>query len=161
MKDKFLELVEEVKNTGIATILCNTTNAEELKAAWLKFIEENSELFQKVNDWASEYDGESLFEDGEEFENPIEIVVIIRLINDSEISECYIFDNYDDLTDAVGDIPEKFAERLADSIRGEMIYAITAEDIFDEDEEDDADEADGESDTADEEEGSLLDVVEE
>lgn len=149
MKEKFLALVKEVKDTGIANILCNTTNPEELKAVWQKFVGENSELFQKVQDWASEYDGVSLFEDGEEFEDPIEIVVIIHMINDSEISECDIFENYDDLTYAVEDIPEEFAERLASCISSEMICEITAEDIFDDDEEED-----------DDDEGNPLDVVE-
>lgn len=130
MKDKFLELVEEVKNTGIATILCNTTNAEELKAVWQKFEEENSELLQKVEDWVRQYDCEELFDTGEEFENPIEIVVIIRIIGDSRFSEGEIFGTFYDLIDAVENIPGKFAEGLAACMCDDWICDITAEEIF-------------------------------
>ena len=48
MKQRFLALVEEVKATGISQAIYNTSNAEELKAIWKNFLDENQELVAKI-----------------------------------------------------------------------------------------------------------------
>ena len=134
MKESFLALVEQVKNTGIAKILCNTTNPEELKDAWKKFEDENPGLFQKVKDWAENYDGSVLFAEGENFQNPVGIAVVIRIINDYDVLECEIFEECDDFTHAIEYIHGVFAEGLAKISYNTLICEIKAEDIFAKDE---------------------------
>ena len=130
MKKSFLALVKEVKDTGIANTLCHTTNPKELKDAWKKFEEENPVLFYKVKDWASKYDYSPLFAEGEEFQDPVEIAVVIRIIDDYDISECEIFEECDDLTHAIEELPGVFAEGLGKILYHTLICEIIAESIF-------------------------------
>lgn len=141
MKEKFLALVEEVKNTGIVEVLCKTANAEELTATWQKFLDENQELIAKVKEWATEYknlDAEAIFEEGETIANPMEIVVCIKIIDDCYfVSECEIFHDCEDLNEAIAGIENDFVAAVKDFIEDDYICYITAEAIFNSDSDED------------------------
>lgn len=133
MKEKFLALVEEVKNTGIVEVLYKTSNAEELTAAWQKFSAENQELIAKIKEWATEYEdsgAEAIFEEGETIANPMEIVVCIKIIDDCDVSECEIFSEWTDLLCEIENIQNDFAEAFATLFKRFLICYITAEKIF-------------------------------
>lgn len=141
MKEKFLALVEEVKNTGIVEALYKTSNAEELTAAWQKFSAENQELIAKIKEWATEYedsDTKAIFEDGEQIADPMEIAVCIKIIENSWVSEEEIFCNWEDLAKKIADIESDFAAAVAKLMYDNLICEITAEDIFDSDSDEDA-----------------------
>ncbi len=134
MKEKFLELVEKVKETGIVEVMCVASTAEELKEVWRMFSEENEELFTEIEEWAEKFrksEPGSIFEEREELKNPMEIAVVIFIINDAEkVTECEIFEDCDDLAKGIGDIENNFAKSVADFISGNVICTIKAEDIF-------------------------------
>lgn len=131
MREDFLNLVKEVKKTGIAKSLCNTTNAEELKTVCKKFEKGNSELIKRIRKWGKVFNGEEIFFEGEEVEDPIEIAVIIYITNRYGF-ESEIFESSDDLAYAMEDISGKFAEGLADFIFEDYVCEVTPEDIFNE-----------------------------
>ncbi len=131
MKENFLALTQEVKSTGIVAILSNASNVEAFKDAWQKFSDENPELFKKAFDWGAEFktDVDPFFEDGEAIENPMEVVVAIRIAG-NEVSECDVFENYADLVRALKDLGTPFANAVAECIDGNYIYDIKVEGIF-------------------------------
>lgn len=132
MKEKFLALIEEVKNTGIVEELYKTSNAKELTAVWQDFYAKNQQLIAKINDWASEYKNsgaKAIFKEGETIENPMEIAVCIKVIN-VDVSECEIFSDWKDLLHQIEKIQNDFAVAVANFIKHEIIYIITAKDIF-------------------------------
>ena len=155
MKQKFLELVKQVKETGIAEALLKSSNAEELKKAWKEFEENNKELFEKIRNWSVDYNKgnkDSLFAQNDEIENPIEIAVIIYIIGDEDTSELEIFSDYEKLTDAIAKIDGIFAQGLAKLAEEICICYITAEDIFDPESFDEEDEDESDDPDQDEEE---------
>lgn len=129
MKERFLALVEEVKQAGIVEALQKTSTAEEMSAEWNKFLDENQDLCTRIRDWANEFKG-LIFEEDEELENPLEIVAVIHIIKDEYVSEVQIFEDWDKLVDAVRGINNDFAIAVADCIDVEYIHLITAEAIF-------------------------------
>lgn len=136
MKEKFLELVEEVKNTGIVeklTSLYDASDKEGFKAAWQAFLDDNQEIFRKIKDWASEFKDlgcEAIFDYEEYISNPMEIAVCIKIIDDFDVSECELFEHSSDLTDAIEKIDNDFANAVADRIYYRMVFNITVENIF-------------------------------
>lgn len=157
MKTKFLELVEEVKTTGIVEVLRGASNPEEFESVWNEFKEKNPDLFAKANAWGIKFkeDVSILFDSEESFENPEEIAVTIFMVG-NKISECDIFDDFRDLTNALINVQNDFAYAIALFIDSDYIYYITPEDFFLEDKEEDKDidsvDNDGESDSEDGEE---------
>ena len=140
MKAKFLDLIEEVKQVQLAKNLYNTSNAEELKAARKKFEEENPELIDAIKNWACKFKetkSKHIFKTGERTGSPIEVIEIIRIIGDRDVSECEIFERWADLATEATYVACKannvFAEGIARSIQSAFyISDITAEDIFSE-----------------------------
>ena len=134
MKEKFLTIVEEVKATGIAESFCKTSNAEELTLVWNKFIDENSDLIQKIKEWAEEFkkiDRGCFIEREDTVENPMEIAITIFIIDDvNNLSECTIFEDYEDLISAMRGIGGCFYEAVANLVEEDYICEITAEQIF-------------------------------
>lgn len=143
MKEKFLALVKEVKNTGIAEALYKTSNAKELEAVWQKFSDENQELFGKIKDWAEEFrisDGTSIFSKAETIENPMEIAILIRIINDkNNVSEFELFENWGDFVEAIHNIGNDFSDVIEDLIWTYYITDIKPQYIFDDDSDDEND----------------------
>lgn len=153
MREKFLALVEEVKNTEIVgklAALYDASDKEGFKAAWQKFSDENQELLAKIKAWSDEFrdsDENPIFEDWESLDNPMEITVCIFIIGDEDVSECEIFGDWEELVEAMKDQDNNFAQKVADLANGNMICYISIEDIFndnsDEDEEpEDCDDSD-------------------
>ena len=134
MKEKFLTIVEEVKATGIAESFCKTSNAEELTLVWNKFTDENSELIQKIKEWAEEFkkiDRGCFIEREDTVENPMEIAITIFIIDDKvNLSECAIFEDYDDLISAMREIGGYFYEAVANLVEADYICDITPKQIF-------------------------------
>lgn len=152
MKEKFLALVKKVKEADISPIT-QTTNAEELKAAWEAFWADNQDLLIEIKDWAAEFHEEEsdyIFAEGEEIENPMEITVIIRAIDDEDLTDENVFEEFRNLFNALNDIENNFATAIAELLRTKVITDITAEDIFSsDDEEDDDNDGDGDTDVDD------------
>lgn len=147
MKQKFLALVEEVKGTGIVEALYKASNAEELTAAWQNFSAENQELLKKASEWGYEFkkaEVEYLFEDGESIEDPMEIVVTIRIAG-NKVSECDVFEAFENLVNALEDLETDFANAVAECVSVNYIYDITAEDLFSDEFDDDANSGDDEN----------------
>lgn len=153
MKQKFLDIVKEVKDIGIVgklSVLYDNSDKEGFKAAWQKFSDDNPDLFEKIKDWASEFKDskcEEIFAAGESFENPMEITVCIFIIGNGDVSECEIFGEWEELIDADREQGDNFAQKVADFADNDMICNISIEDIFndnsDEDEEpEDCDDSD-------------------
>jgi len=137
MKEKFLALVQEVKETAIAEAIYNTSNVEEFKTVFQKFLNENQELVAKIQSWKEEYkaikweEREPIFAQGEEIQNPMEIVIIIRIINDiKQVSEYELFEWPDDLIQAIVDTGNDFTVALGCLMFELLIDRITAEQIF-------------------------------
>ena len=156
MKEKFLALVQKVKEADISPIT-QTTNAEDLKAAWDAFWADNQNLLTEIKDWAAEFieeESDYIFADGEDIENPMEIAIVIRAINDVDLTDEVIFKNFRNLVNALNDIENDFANVIADLLSTKIINDITAEDIFSpsDEEDDDNDDEDGDSNTYDDDE---------
>lgn len=144
------------------------SSVEEIESAWQKFEAENSELFNAINDWKDEYsekkeETEAIYEISTEIENPIEIAIIIHILDDSDVSECEIFNDYEELIEKIREIGGDFAEALADLIEDEYICSISAEDIINKIEENksDSDEDDEEAETEDDEDDDSNEDAEE
>jgi len=140
MKEKFLELIEKLKTLGIAAKFCGASNATQLSEEWEKFLNENLELVEEVRAWgqefAADYSG-PIFTDSINTEDSKEVVIIIRVCNDSvSVSECEIFEDYYVLEDALRATEENVAIAVAgissDDNLGikKIISEITAEEIF-------------------------------
>ena len=132
MKKQFLEIVNEVKSTGIKEKICATSNANELRTTWIKFLKDYPEIIEKIDEWADDFPGHcvAVFEEGEEITNPIEIVFVIHIIGRCDLSECEIFEYPEDLTASIEKTGDFFARRLVDLIDDNYICDLTAEDFF-------------------------------
>ena len=143
MKQNFLALVNEVKATGIVAILSNASNAEAFKDAWQKFADENPELLKKASEWGAEFkqtEAEPFFEEGEAVENPMEVVVAIRIAG-NEVSEADVFEYYGDLVNALNDLETDFAATVAKCVDENYIYEIKVEHLFPYDDDENEEEA--------------------
>jgi len=130
MKERFLALTEEVKTTGIVETLYNTSNAEEFETAWHKFLNDNQKLCDRIKQWANGYNKEKIFMKNENIENPMETVICLIIINNEEKSECEMFQDYEDLIEAVKNIGNKIAMAIAKFAQNDYFCNIGAEQIF-------------------------------
>lgn len=134
MKKRFLELVNEVKETGVVEALYVTSNAEELKKAWRQFADENQELFEKIKQWANEFKETShppIFKIDDELENPMEICVVIFIFDDiGYVSEKQIFENFNCLVKEIKGIRNDFARTVEYFARISFICKLEAEEFF-------------------------------
>lgn len=134
MKTKFLALAEEVKQTGIAETLYKTSNVEELKEVWHRFLNDNHELITKIKGWADEFRKdrcEEIFACEEKLDNPMEIAITIYIIDDwDNISEFELFDDPYDLTEAIKNIGNPFTSTIANLMYEGFITDIMPEVIF-------------------------------
>lgn len=133
MKQKFLALVEEVKETQVTEELQQASTEKEMSAVWYKFLDDNHDLCTRIKNWANEFkenDLDAIFAFEEEIKNPLEIVAIIYIIADERVCETQIFEDWEELVTAVRNINNKFAIAVADCIDYDYIHFITAETIF-------------------------------
>ncbi len=137
IKEKFLNLVEEVLETGVTTKLCNCTTADEMQGVCDEFIYENREIIDKISAWEHQafvkMEGlfcrkDFLFKEREEVENPIAVVIVIYFL--PSLSEKEIFETWEDLYCALHKLNEEFASAIADIAWGKYIKDITIKDIF-------------------------------
>lgn len=134
MKTKLLELIEEIKSTGIVASLRDAADTTEFKAVAQKFSDENKDILDKIDIWAEEFresECGAIFAEGEIIEDPIEIAIILHIINDEDsVSECEICGDYKDLAKAIRDIGDDFSIAVAACAENDYICNITAEKIF-------------------------------
>lgn len=134
MKDAFLELIEDVKKARIADTLCKISNAAEFREIWKKILNENSKLCAKIEKWLQMYKetgSKNIFKDGENVQNPMEVVIIFFIIGDDyEGIECKVFERWEDLAEMVCRYDNEFAQSISYNIRRAHISNITAEEIF-------------------------------
>lgn len=103
---EFLTFIEELKNSGIAQDLYNSSSPEETISIWEKYSSENQELFERIKSWAEgrdEYfntcEPVPLFEKDEKVECVLEVGLMILIVKD----ECILLEE---------DIGEGFNEKL-------------------------------------------------
>jgi len=132
LKDEFLNLIEAIKATGIAKRLYSAKNESEIKIAWVKFLRDNSELISRVKEWEKDYianhDLNKLYSANEKIEDAIEIAICIRLMSTSGM-EILIFEDENDLSDALGRIENIFAKNVARLSYDHAIKNIKVKDI--------------------------------
>ena len=105
-RDEFLAFIEELKKSGIAQSLYNSSTPEETLSLWEKFSSENQDLFARIRSWAeardeyfNTYEHAPLFEENEKVECFLEVGLLIFITND----ECLLSGE---------DINENFDEEL-------------------------------------------------
>ena len=154
MKDQFLELAKKVNTAGIVEALSKTSSKEEMSEVWQKFMDENQDLCTKIKEWANEFresDPEPIFTGAEQLEHPIEITAVIHIIDDEDVSECEIFEDWKHLMYSVREIGTAFAVAVANCIENQYICKMKAKDIFKAYEKSEENDSDAESETANEE----------
>ena len=115
MKEKFLKLVTSIRDTGVVEEFYRNLTAQGIKTVFNKFKGENQKLIADIEQWKNEYkQGEPhyLFEDGESVEYPMEIAMIIYLMEDLYVTEEELFENLKDLTIEILSIPNDFATAI-------------------------------------------------
>lgn len=133
MKTKFLALVEEVASAGIAEALCESSSAEELSTTWQNFWDEHLELFEKIHLWAIEFwnsNQDPIFNCKEAIENPMEVAIIIKIIESDDVTEAEICEDWRDLQSSLRNIGSPMATALAECMEDSFICDVTEEDIF-------------------------------
>ena len=133
MKERFLALVEKVKQSGVAEKAQAVSTAEELLAIWQEFSDGNQELYTKTKDWASEFKEEDsyyIFMKEERIQNPLEIVAVICIIKDRWVSEDEIFENPENLREAIEEIDTDLAYAIADYMCWGLLSDISIENLF-------------------------------
>lgn len=91
-RNEFLAFIEELKKSGIAQALYNSSTPEGTISIWEKYSSENQELFARVKSWAEDrseyfntYEPIPLFEEGEEIECILEVGLMILIVKDEGI----------------------------------------------------------------------------
>ena len=133
MRQKLLELVEEIKSTGIVKILLNASNEEEVKVIWKKFVYENKELISRLKDLGDIFKQEkitNIFKEDEKLENPMEIAVAIYVLGDENVNEVDIFENCDDLAEQMKEVDYPLAENVANFVYHSLIMKIMPRNFF-------------------------------
>ena len=133
MRQKLLELVEEIKSTGIVKILLNASNEEEVKVIWKKFVYENKELISRLKDLGDIFKQEkitNIFKENEKLENPMEIAVAIYVLGDENVNEVDIFENCDDLAEQMKEVDYPLAENVANFVYHSLIMKIMPRNFF-------------------------------
>lgn len=105
-RDEFLAFVKELKKSGIAQALYDSSTPEETIFIWEKYSSENQELFARIKSWAegraeyfNTYEPVPLFEEDEEIGCILEVGLMIFIVKD----ECILSEE---------DITEVFNEEL-------------------------------------------------
>ena len=133
MRQKLLELAEEIKSTGIVKILLNASNEEEVKVIWKKFVYENKELISRLKDLGDIFKQEkitNIFKENEKLENPMEIAVAIYVLGDENVNEVDIFENCDDLAEQMKEVDYPLAENVANFVYHSLIMKIMPRNFF-------------------------------
>lgn len=91
-RDEFLAFIEELKKSGIAQSLYNSSTPEETISIWEKYSSENQELFARIKSWAegrseyfNTYEPVPLFEEDEKIESILEVGLMILIVKDEGI----------------------------------------------------------------------------
>lgn len=112
MKKKLLELAKAVKETGVVEEVYKNFTAQGLKTAFNSFKNENKELIANIKQWKTQFKTgkkDFLFKNGEVIENAMEIALLIHLIKDSKVTEETLFENPNDLKEAILNIGNDMA----------------------------------------------------
>ena len=131
LKARFLEIVKEIKETGIAKRLQQTTSSEEFRAIWCYFAKTNKDITRKISLWNSSFKAngsKKLFASGEKLEDVEEVVIFIHFL--SYKAEDNIFENKEDLRNALYKSDNIYGLILADLIEDICILDVTAKFIF-------------------------------
>lgn len=88
-RKEFLAFIEELKKSGIAQKLYNSSTPEETISIWKKFSSENQGLFERIKSWAeardeyfNTYEHAPLFEEDEKVECCLEVGLMIIIVKD-------------------------------------------------------------------------------
>ena len=110
-REEFLEFIKELKKSGIAQDLYNSSTPEETISIWEKYSSENKKLFERIKSWAegrfkyfNTYEPVPLFEEDEKIECILEVGLIILIVKD----ECILFEE---------DINKEFNEKLIELLK--------------------------------------------
>lgn len=141
MEKEFLEYVERLKESGLSKALSLASSKRELKQEIRKFRSKNRKFIKELKAWAKKWaknrvNGEYVFfssgeaEKSKNIENPIEIVLCIYFMQNKNVSECEIFQNFIDLQYSLINSKMKVAKAIAYLITTKDIKDINAHDIF-------------------------------
>lgn len=141
MKEKFFEMVTQVKSTGILDALSNAANPQEMNAIWERFSLENTELFQRAKKWAEEefYDecgfiNGFIFEQGDSIDNPLEVTLMPLVCGSDNLCFADLFEDFaqEMIVEPLLKTGNKFAKVLVYVIESgiEGLEDITPEFIF-------------------------------
>lgn len=110
-RDEFLAFIEELKKSGIAQDLYNSSTPEETISIWEKYSSENQKLITRIKSWAegrieyfNTHEPVPLFEEDEEMECILEVGLMIIIVND----ECILLEE---------DINEGFNDKLIELLK--------------------------------------------
>lgn len=118
-RGEFLEFIEELKKSGIAQALYNSSTPEETVSLWAKYSSENEDFFARVKAWAERRDEYfdtletfPLFEKEEKLDNILEIGLMIFIVKDEWLlSEEDIDSKLDERSNS------KFIEQLTELLK--------------------------------------------
>ena len=141
MEKEFLEYIERLKESGLSKTLSLASSKRELKQEIRKFRSKNRKFIKELKAWAKKWaknrvNGESSFfslgeaEKSKNIENPMEIVLCIYFMQNKNVSECEIFQNFIDLQYSLINSKMKVAKAIAYLITTKDIKDINAHDIF-------------------------------
>lgn len=116
-RSEFLEFIEELKKSGIAQALYNSSTPEETVSLWAKYSSENEDFFARVKTWAERRDEYfdtleffPMFDKDEELDCILEIGLMIFIVKD----ECLLSE--EDI-DPDEDFNSKFGEQLTELLK--------------------------------------------
>ena len=130
-KGMLLELVKKIKKTGIVKKLYSASSREEFRASWLLFSKNNRELIKEIMLWHRDYKencSEKLFVRGEKIEDIEEVIIFIHFLYYQE--EYNLFEDTEDLRNALYETQSELAKTVADLMKNYCILEITSEVIF-------------------------------
>lgn len=138
MEKEFLEYVKRLKESGLSKTLSVASSKRELKQEIRKFRRKNRKFIKELKAWARKWaknrvNEEHVFlnaEKGKNIENPMEIVLCIYFMQNKNVSECEIFQNFIDLQRSLKNSEMKVAKAVAYFISKKDIKDINAHDIF-------------------------------
>ena len=139
-RDEFLTFVEELKKSGIASALYNSSTQEETFSIWEKYYSENQELFAEIKVWAegradyfNTYEPVSIFKNEEELDSILEIGLMIFIVQDeSVLSEEDINENFvEKLINLLKNNSNELLKAAGWYIECDGFETMTKENIFD------------------------------
>jgi len=138
MKEKFLQLIQEIKESRLAERLYLAKNSEELETIWKEFWDGHVRLFAKIRIWERNYikstenqiysEVNCLFEEYEIIRDAMEIAIFVRILE--KVTESNLFEGINDFSFALSRIDNSFAKRVSDLSYHTLIRNIKTEDIF-------------------------------